>query len=160
MDKLTKTYNIGDMPHRIMSAPLEMLIAWFSFVVTATAGIDDLTSVAIWDKSQLRLWCMLGSIGGAFLAVAVLPSHENTGNYTRRIAMKFASSGIAGLIFTPIVIRWRGWPVDSDVVLAVSATVALLAVGTISMLYPIWVKWILGKAAALSKEEQKENIEP
>lgn len=145
------------MPHRLLSAPLEVMLAWFYALVAAAAGIDDLASVAIWDKSQLRLWCLLGSLGGAFLAVAVLPSHELTGNYARRLALKFVSSGLAGLIFTPIVIRWRGWPVDSDVVLATSAAVALLAVGTISAVYPAWLRFIASKVKKAA--EEKNNLE-
>lgn len=124
---------------------MEMMLASFSAMVAAASGIDNLSSVAIWDKSQLRLWCVLGSLGGAFLAIAVLPSHEAFGNYSRRLAIKFTASGLAGLIFTPIVIRWQGWPVDSDTVLAVSAGVALVSVGTISALVPYVVKRVVGK---------------
>lgn len=140
------------MPHRFISPSMEIMFAWAgAFIATLAgianaSGIDNLSSPAIWDKSQLRLWCLLGSLGGAFLAVALIPSREHTGNYARRLALKFAASGISGLIFTPIVIRWCGWPVDSDVVLAVSATVAMLAVGTLSALYPYWLKWVTGRA--------------
>lgn len=149
------------MPHRILGPHFEIIIAWFGSMLAVTAGIDDLSNVAIWDKSQLRLWCLLGSLGGAFLTVAILPSHEHTGNYARRLALKFASSSIAGLIFTPIVIRWRGWPVDSDVVLAVSAFVALISVSTISALYPVWLKWVTNRVRreATYQQPQPETTE-
>lgn len=121
-----------------------MLAAGFS-MLAAAAGIDNLSSPAIWDKTQFRLFCLLGSIGGAFLAIALFPPREAVGNYTRRIAIKFAASGISGLLFTPIIIRWQGWPVDVDVVLAVSGCVALTSVSIISALVPIFVKKVAGR---------------
>ena len=121
------------------------MLAALASLLAAVAGIDDLTSPAIWDKSQFRIFCLLGSIGGAFLAIALFPPRESVGNYSRRIAIKFVSSGIAGLLFTPIVIRWQGWPADVDTVLAVSGTVALMSVSVISALVPVFVKRIVGR---------------
>jgi uncharacterized membrane protein len=122
-----------------------MMLAVFASVIAAIAGVDDLTSPAIWDKSQFRIFCLLGAIGGAFLAIALFPPREQLGNYSRRLALKFVSSGIAGLLFTPIIIRWQKWPIDVDTVLAVSGIVALVSVSIISALVPIFVKKVVGK---------------
>lgn len=127
-----------------------MPVAAFATLLMAVAGVDDLQSVAIWDKAQLRIWCLIGSMMGAFLAIAVIPSpNALVGNYHRRLAMKFASSMILGVAITPIVIRWRGWPVDTDVVMAASCGVAMLAVGTLSALYPLYLKWVLAKIGSV-----------
>lgn len=133
------------MPLRLLTH-LEVPFAALVTLVAAAAGIDDLTSVAIWDKSQLRLWCIVGSIFGAFLAVGILPSHERHGNYSRRLAIKFVASFMCGIVLTPIVIRWRQWPVDSDVVMCVAFIVAMLAVSLISAGYPHLMRWSIARA--------------
>lgn len=137
------------MPHRVIGLMsfIDVPLAAILTIIAAVAGVDNvtLTDSAILDKGQMRLWCIIGSVMGAFLAIAILPSRESQGNYHRRLALKFASSMILGAGVAPILIRWRGYPVDSDVLIFVSMTVALLAVGTISAAYPLWIKWVVRK---------------
>lgn len=140
------------MSHRFFG-PAEVIFAAVASMLAAIGGVNDLASPAIWDKSQFRIFCLLGAIGGAFLAIALFPPRERVGNYSRRLAIKFVSSGVAGLLFTPIVIRWQGWPVDVDIVLAVSGVVALMSVSLISALVPVFVKRIVGRAETEDTEK-------
>lgn len=117
----------------------------FAGIIASAAGIDDLTSPAIWDKSQFRIFCLLGALGGSFLSIVLFPPKETSGNLHRKLAIKFLASGLAGLLFTPIVIRWQGWPVDVDVVLAVSSLVAITGVSVISAVIPIFERRFIAK---------------
>lgn len=131
------------MPYRFITLNIaELFAAVFSVMLAAATSIvsGTLSAQTIWDQSQLRMFCLIGALGGAFLAVALFPPKEGAGSPVRRLAAKFLSSGIAGMLFTPIVIRWREWPLDVDVVLAVSGAVALVAVTVLHTAIPILLR--------------------
>lgn len=133
------------MPYRFLTGPCEVMFAAFVAMLSSLGAIDDLTSPAIWDKTQFRAFCIAGALGGAFLSIALFPPRGTDSHQSRNQALRFGSSAISGLLFTPVVIRWQGWPVDVDVVLAVSGGVALVSVSVISAVVPFLIRKITGK---------------
>lgn len=124
------------MPHRLLSGPIEIMLSAFTAMLAAAGGIDDLASPAIWDKSQLRIFCILGSLAGAFLSIALFPPKDGGTNMQRKLAIKFLASGICGVLFTPMFIRWMGLKVDVDSVLCISGIVAISGVSIVSSIMP------------------------
>lgn len=136
------------MPYRLLNGHISdiMAAAVSMCMLAVTSVVDGLTQgQTIYDNGQYRMFCLIGALGGAFLAVAIFPPKEREGNYSRRLAIKFFASGVAGCLFTPIIMSWRGWPVNVDTVLAVSGGVALSAVTLIHSLWPILVRKFTGK---------------
>lgn len=93
---------------------------------------------ALLNDARLTGLCVLGAVAGAFLAISIWPPKNYTqANQLRSLGAKFGASMISGATFTPAIIRAADWPIDADVVLAVSTGVAMVAVAVIHAVVPI-----------------------
>lgn len=130
------------MPYRFIPTQItELLAAAMTGVFIASASVLDgiRNSQTIWDKEQFRMYCLLGAIGGAFLSVGIAAMKSTGMHQVRTVALKFVSSGIAGLLFTPIAIRWLELPVDVDVVLGTAGAVAFISVTVLHDITPVFI---------------------
>lgn len=151
------------MPLRLLHGPVsDLTAAALSMMMLAASSVIDGISngQTIYDNGQYRMFCLIGAIGGAFLAVAIFPPRETEGNYARRLAIKFFSSGVAGCLFTPVIIQWRSWPVNVDTVLAVSGAVALVAVSLIHALVPLFVRRVLKRIDSSFPDDSNQTKPP
>lgn len=133
------------MPIRIVNLIGEMFASALATFIAVLATLPALSADTVWDKQQLRMYCLLGSIGGAWLAITIFPPHTERGNVAQKLAFKFLSSSVSGLLFTPIAIRWQNWPLDVDVILAVSGIVAFLSWSLLKLAPALLERWLRGK---------------
>lgn len=113
-----------------------------SIIASGVASMSLCLAAAIPESSfvtdtQMRFACIAGALGGAILSVLIFPPRQAT---HRTVAAKFFASGISGVIFSPLVLQKMGWAADFNSVLAVSAIVALIAIGVLRTAVPIWEK--------------------
>lgn len=138
------------MPHRFLNSSCEILFAAMATILVAAGNVLEAGfggGPTIWDTNQLRMFCLIGAIGGAFVSILSFPvpvKDEGGASPARRMAAKFISSGISGMAFTPVIIKWFGWSMNVDVVLAASAAVALCAVGVLHQLVPLVTRRVIG----------------
>jgi hypothetical protein len=95
---------------------------------------------SVWDDATMRGLCICGSVLGGLLSVMAIPK-RNDGESWREIGFKGVASTICGVLLTPIVIRHCGWAIDSDTVMGWSGIVAAMSVGTIHVVWPIWIRF-------------------
>jgi hypothetical protein len=112
-------------------------------------------NLSVMDDERLRLVCLGGSIGGALLSVLLFPLPK-----TKPLIAKLFASGIAGMMFTPMVVRWMGLQRDTDTMLFASGVVALLGYSVLQMAVPladrVAGKW-LGSRFDISGYDVKES---
>lgn len=141
---------VGAMSAIIASTSPEIAIA-------ATAGMEAMSNgtVVIFEDFKLRGWCIAGACGGALVSILVFPLPK-----PRALAFKLVASGISGMMFSPMIIRWSGLQVDVDTVVFVSGIVALLSWGCIQIAVPVATK-IFGKEIERRfKGVNGEDIQP
>lgn len=107
----------------------------------------DAGQAGVLDDTRLTGLCVLGSLIGAFLTVAVFPpADDSEKNKVRRLSAKFGASMAGGIAFTPMVIELTPLQMMPSVVLGVSAAVAMLIVSVLHATVPIAeraaAKWV------------------
>lgn len=141
------------------------------FLVILCLAVVNVAAVAvigqgggIWDQSTFRMCCLIGSSGGAILALRLMPSKQGIETKTvKGIADKMICSAIGGWVFTPIVMRTAKIPVDVDMVLAASCAVAFLSVATLEAfgaVYRAIIQKVIERKAASYGFEQDEQAAP
>jgi len=150
------------MPRRFL--PLfEAIVAlcfatWASMTAAVLAAVPELkdvsevvasTETVVMDDGKMRLICIIGAIGGGLLSALVFSPPKATG---RNFAIKVGTSSLAGILFTPIVIHWLGWKANVDILLGISAIVAMIAIGAIRIAVPLWER-AAGKRLAPPEDE-------
>lgn len=90
------------------------------------------TALSLVDDNRLRLICVAGSLGGAVMSVMLFQVKTN-----RELAAKLTTSALAGIIFSPMLLRYLRWADLTDAILATSATVALLSWSILQTAIPI-----------------------
>lgn len=139
-------------------------IASESVVIIAAAAITLISSETIamnvsdagpvvWSQMDLRACCTVGSMLGAFLAIAMLKDARDT----RRLATHFFASAASGVLFTPIVLRYLGWDLSPDNVTAISGATALMAVGTIHIVMENWKSLLTGLVKQFTNGSSKRD---
>jgi hypothetical protein len=121
-----------------------------------TAVMESVSStVVIFDDFKLRGWCIAGACGGALVSIFVftLPS-------PRELAFKLLASGISGMMFSPMFLRWLGWPVDVDSVLFASGSVSLCAWSVLQVAVPLFTKIFKKEVERRFKGVNGEDIQP
>jgi hypothetical protein len=111
-------------------------------------------SLNIIDDSKLRLICISGSLGGAILSVGIFPPPASSG--VRGLALKISCSSISGVLFSPMVMRWMNFPIQTDEVLAIAGAVALVSWSTLQMAVPLFTKIIGRKAQSYEPDNDKK----
>lgn len=102
------------------------------------------TAPNIYADTRLLCFCVVGSVMGAFLAVACFPDNiqGSERNAARRVALKFGSSLASGVALTPGLLRRVGWADgEPDTIVCASAVVACFAVLAIHAAAPVIGKW-------------------
>lgn len=105
-------------------------------------------SVVIMDDEKMRLVCIIGAIGGGVLTT--LLSSEKEPSARGLIARVLISTG-SGIMFTPAVFHWMNWQANTDSLLTVSAITAMVSVGVLKTVLPLWQKFIANKLSPPSQ---------
>lgn len=107
----------------------------------------------IYGNMPLIACCVLGSVAGALLAVALFSSKkEECQNTTmRKVCLKFGASQLSGMVFTPMIVRYINMVMSADNVVGISAAVAFLSVGTLQKAFSVWERHIEKKLGIESK---------
>jgi hypothetical protein len=121
----------------LASTSLSLLIAAGLGIISAAAAalLPDPTTtsaLSLVDDNRLRLICVAGSLGGAVMSVMLFQVKTN-----RELAAKLTTSALAGIMFSPMLLRYLRWADLTDSILAVSAAVALLSWTVLQSAVPI-----------------------
>src|SRR5688572_27365900 len=101
-----------------VTAMLSALTAALSEVSETAQEVIEAMNINVMDDARLRLVCIAGSLGGALLSVLLFPLPR-----TKPLIAKLFASGLAGLMFSPLLVRWAGLTRDTDTMLFVSGMV-------------------------------------
>lgn len=145
------------MPHRFDGLFTIIAAALASIFSCLAAALPDLSAISdgtILNDTQMRFACLAGALGGAVLSVLIFPPKLVTRN---TIASKFVASGISGVIFSPMALRWLHLPRDFDTVLGCSAVVSLIAIGVLRISVPAWER-IAGKQLGPKGDEEPPKL--
>ena len=102
----------------------------------------------VYDDGRMIGLCVLGSIMGAFLAVAAFkpqPFGENDPKRMHSLSLKFGVSMVSGVTFSPLIIRHTIHSVSPDIVVGISGIVALVAVTFLHKVAPLVEEYIRKK---------------
>lgn len=94
-----------------------------------------LMPIVIMDDEKMRIVCIIGAIAGGVITTFL--SSERDVSFKAIISRALLST-LCGVIFTPMVFQWREWAPNTDRLLAGSAIVAMLAVGVLKSILPLW----------------------
>lgn len=86
----------------------------------------------------LRTACLTGSFMGAFMAICIWPSDgsKDFATQLRVLGVKFLASGIAGVMLTPILVRWANLTIDSDWLVGAAGAVSFMSVAVLHKIAP------------------------
>lgn len=104
--------------------------------------------VIIMDDEKMRLVCIIGALGGG--VITTLLSSEKEPSARGLIGRVLVSTG-CGIIFTPAVFHYVTWVPNTDNILFVSASTAMVAVGVLKTVMPLWQKFIASKLSPPSQ---------
>ena len=118
--------------NQMLTIPVTVKTLLFAAAVTesaAASAIAVMPDLDVYADARLAAFCVIGSILGAFLSIAIFtPTHDTEANLTRRLAWKFFASLFMGLGLTPIVMEWRGYTLTASHVIGSSMVTAMLGV--------------------------------
>lgn len=95
------------------------------------------TTMNVIENWRLRLYCIIGALGGAWLSVGMFPPPKNG---IRPFALKFSCSCIAAIMFSPALMHKIGVILDPDYVLAVSGLFGLVSWAMIQIAVPLFLR--------------------
>jgi hypothetical protein len=128
-----------------------------SMSAALAALLDNVTTNAhsgVLDDERMRLVCVIGAIGGAVISALIFTPPKATG---RQFAIKIAASSLAGIFFTPAIIYKFGMEITFDVVAPSAAAVALVSVGALRVLVPLWEKHFTGRFRPPNAEDDEDE---
>lgn len=106
--------------------------------------VQAFSGPAIFDDERYRLICIVGALGGALLNLG-LYSSPTPG--IRPMAWKVFCSTITGVVVTPMVIHWVNIVPNVDNLLFFSFFMALISVGVVRGVAPLWTRFFVQKLA-------------
>jgi hypothetical protein len=107
-------------------------------VVAPAIFQEKVTAEVVLDNTVLRTACLTGSFLGAFLAICLWPTTAaDTVMSIRQVGAKFLASAITGVAATPMMVRWMGWSLDTDILVGAAFIVSFLSVGVIHRAAPL-----------------------
>ena len=112
-----------------------------AILIFASAG--NLESGGLLENSDFRTWCLIGAVIGGILSLAVYPPSNKVDAF-----VKWSIASLFAIVGTPFVISWKEWNPNSDVILAVSASlsaVSWLVINAIKSIKPADIKSFLLK---------------
>lgn len=128
------------MPHHILQKEATMLnaamicsVAVVAETVLVFAAVKPLPSA-----ERLVMWCLIGSIGGAFLSIAVWSplTDKNPQWGFRRLCLQFFSSGVLGVLFSPFAINWLELDPNLHTAMAVAGAMSMCGVWLVHKMAP------------------------
>lgn len=126
------------------------VLALMGAIAPLASGEDVATAIVIMDNLKLRSFSIVGAVLGAVLSVSVLMDRETS---TRNVLMQFSGATIAGIVFTPMFLRYWAVSLDTDSVLGGAALVAMLSTITLHKLVPLYERWLDRKFGELTEKE-------
>lgn len=102
------------------------------------------TTVGVIENWRLRLYCIIGALGGGWLSVWMFPPPKDG---IRPFAGKFSCSAIASIMFSPALMRKFGIPLDPDFILAASGCFGLVAWALIQLGVPLILRIFMRRGA-------------
>lgn len=119
-------------------------------VAAAQAAVAAVEVVAsphkdVYDDGRMIGLCVLGSIMGAFLAVAAFKPQgagESDPKRMHSLSLKFGVSMVSGVAFSPLIIRNTVNDISPDIVVGISGIVALVAVTGLHKVAPLVEEYI------------------
>jgi hypothetical protein len=100
--------------------------------------------VEIIAHKTLRLYCLLGALGGGVLAVMLTATAP-----PREMAAKWTVGVVSALLFTPWLVRLANVTPSPDYIMAAAGGVALLSWGCLHKLIPVLERVVLGRARGI-----------
>ena len=135
-----------------------MVLAAAVIAQAAAALVALSTGESVFDDLRLTSLCVLGSMLGAFLAVAVFTPHDSDeSKNVKLLALKFAASMICGIAFSPWAIRYFSLALSSDVVIGASAAMAAVAIWIIHMATPLVEKLAIRWASRKMRDNETDR---
>lgn len=111
--------------------------------------------IEILAHATLRLYCLLGALGGGVLAVLL-----TGGAGFREMAGKWTVGVLSGLLFTPWIIKVFSIYPSPDYIVAASGAVALLAWGCLHKLLPVLERLVIGRTRKLLGDKSDPSTPP
>jgi hypothetical protein len=122
-------------------------------------AVDEKESSGVLNDTKQVAFCVIGSIIGAFIAIAVFPPQHDTEVRTmQRVFFKFGASMGCGILLGPLLIEWQEWNVSYAKVMGISGIVSIFAVGILHPVAPrfeLVTMWLLDWLFPKSKEDPR-----
>lgn len=135
------------MPLASTPAVSIIIAAGIGIISAAAAALlpdpSTASALSIVDDNRLRLICVAGSLGGAVMSIMLFSV-----NSPRELAAKLTTAALAGIMFSPMLLRYLRWADRTDAILAVSAAVALLSWTILQSIVPMAAAMLKRKAEA------------
>jgi hypothetical protein len=147
----------------VASSLVAMLAAALSavqpIVSDAAVTVQEVArALTVMDDDRMRMVCLAGSIGGALLSILLFMGDAPK---ARPMIAKLFASGIAGMIFSPMAIKWANLSVDTDTLLFVSGVVALMSYSVLQKAVPLFnklgEKWLVSRTMDTSPYDVEGN---
>lgn len=120
------------------------MMGWVLLAVEAAAAAAAVPKTEVFDETRTIAICVIGSVIGAFLAVAMFPvqMEDSNQNRARKLSMKFGSSLLGGVALSPALMEYIGIQKSADKLMGFSAITAVFVVSGLHILAPRIEKWI------------------
>lgn len=97
--------------------------------------------IEILAHKTLRLYCLLGALGGGMVGVLIMGQAG-----AREMAGKWTVGVLSGIMFTPWLVKMTGAAPLPDTIVAASGVVSLLSWGCLHKLIPVLERLVVGRA--------------
>ncbi len=139
-----------------------LFLASFEAMAAMNLLLADAAGAGVLDDDRLRLWCILGSIGGAFLSLTVFPPAEAPERVTAwRYFTKLGASFFCGFALSPFIVEHLALELTSSNAVSVSFMTALFAVSGLHAALPVveqwWTRYLKAKLPAVPKQPFEED---
>ena len=151
------------MPHRLQAAHEALAVVLTSItaaIASIAAALADgplsaFQGPAILDDERARLICLAGALGGGLLNLGLGMKEGDKPPGIRVMVWKIFGSTVTGVVFTPFAVKWLGLTPNTDMLLGVSFLMAIVGVGLLRTLLPLYQRYV---AAKLGIEPQDVQV--
>jgi hypothetical protein len=139
-------------------------------ITTVTAAIASIAAAlaqvplpafqgpAILDDERARLICLAGALGGGLLNLGLGLKEGDKPPGIRVMVWKIFGSTVTGVVFTPFVVKWFGLTPNTDTLLGVSFVMAIVGVGLLRTLLPLYQRYVASKLGLEPQDVQVGDI--
>ena len=108
------------------------------FCTLAALAQSAETPVVVLADTTLRLACLAGALLGALITLGL----SKEGDSLRALTLKALTAVVAGVSFTPLLLRYFAYTPDVDVVLGASAALGSVSTATLQAIMARYDKWL------------------